>query len=79
MPPYAISGQTHATAGQDPNAYQIITFQPTTPARLSQLLQFPLYCISPGFYIIHAELHRKEVKLISRAEMATEWESSTAG
>lgn len=38
IPPRAISGLTHATAGQDPNAYQIITFQPTTPAWLSQLL-----------------------------------------
>lgn len=35
-------------------------FNQTTSAQLSQLLQSPLfYCISPGFHIICAELHRK--------------------
>lgn len=47
--------------------------------RLSRLLELSLYCTSPGFLIMHAEPHRTESKLISRAEAATEGESSTPG
>ena len=51
-PTYDISGRTHATAGRDPNAYQIITFQPMTPAQLSHLLLF-LFIAFPRDFVLY--------------------------
>lgn len=52
--PHAISGQTHATAGKAPNAYQIIAFQPTTLAGSASYCNSPFIAFPQDFILYTA-------------------------